>query len=68
MGDVGSVRYEVKTYWSNGCYAVVDLLSWRQLVLLGLESHDCKLLLFQGTIKILILLVPHEIYWSWAEG
>ena len=33
-----------KTYWSNGCYAVVDLLSWRQLVLLTGSDIICKLL------------------------
>ena len=31
-----------KTYCSNGCCAVVDLLSWRQLVLLGLKLHKRK--------------------------
>ena len=31
-----------KTYCSDGCCVVVDLLSWRQLVLLGLKLHKRK--------------------------
>ena len=48
---------KISSYCSNGCYAVVDLLSWWQLVLLGLKSHDCKL-----SILKVISLIKHQLH------
>ena len=45
--QIQSPQFLNKTYWSNGCYAVVDLLSWQQLVLLTGSDIMCKLLSIQ---------------------